>query len=243
VTILHQGSIHGVGFRPDGGAFATACDDGTARLWDAATGRPIGEPLGHQGRVDRLAFRPDGTLLATAGVDGTVRLWCAETGLPIGPPLAKEGTIRALAFSPDGRRLAAGGSKSPIHCWKAPSPIEGPIERLSCWVRVTTELEFDEGDAIRRMDGPARWELLRRLSDLGGPPIRCKHEHRTSCPSGDLMRLDQSPRAKDGATGQQSGQACPIGSTCRDRVRSADVAARCSTLGRQAESSRERSRC
>ena len=33
-------------------------------------------------------------------------------------------------------------------------------------------LLFDEGDAIRKMDGPTRWELLRRLGDLGGPPIR-----------------------------------------------------------------------
>jgi hypothetical protein len=43
------------------------------------------------------------------------------------------------------------------------------VERISCWVSVTTELEFDEGDAIRRMDGTTNWERRRRLGELGGP--------------------------------------------------------------------------
>ncbi|WP_406695285.1 protein kinase [Singulisphaera sp. Ch08] len=172
VTLPHQGAVHCVEFRPDGAAFATACDDGTARLWETGTGRPIGEPLTHRARVACLAFRPDGTMLATGSTDGTIRLWCAASGLPIGPPLAQGGAVRTLVFSRDGRRLAAGGSDATVRCWKAPDPVEGLPERVSCWVRVTTELEFDSGDAIRRMDGPTSWECRRRLTDLGGPPLR-----------------------------------------------------------------------
>jgi WD40 repeat protein len=172
VTLSHQGEVRCVGFRPGGDAFATACEDGTARLWDSATGRPIGEPLAHRARVDHLAFRPDGTMVATGSLDGTVRLWCAATGLPIGPPLAQGGAVRSLVFSQDGRRLATGGSDATVRCWKAPDPVEGDAERVSCWVRVTTDLEFDAGDAIRRMDGPTSWDLRRRLTDLGGPPLR-----------------------------------------------------------------------
>ncbi|SIO59326.1 WD40 repeat [Singulisphaera sp. GP187] len=172
VTLPHQGAVHSVGFRPDGDAFATACEDGTARLWETRTGRPIGEPLSHRARVTCLAFRPDGTMLATGSPDGTIRLWCAASGLPIGPPLAQGGAVRVLVFSQDGRRLAAGGSDATVRCWKVPNPVEGVPERVSCWVRVTTELEFDSGDAIRRMDGPTSWECRRRLTDLGGPPLR-----------------------------------------------------------------------
>ena len=39
-------------FSPDGTRIVTASEDKTARIWDAATGKPIGEPLkGHEGAV------------------------------------------------------------------------------------------------------------------------------------------------------------------------------------------------
>jgi WD40 repeat protein len=172
LALPHQGEVQCVEFRPGGDVCATAGDDGTARLWDCATGHPIGEPLAHKARVVRLAFRPDGTMVATGSADGTVRLWCAVTGLPIGPPLAHGAAVRSLGFSPDGRRLATIGSDATVRCWAVPNPIEGDIERISGWVRVTTNLEFDAGDAIRRLDGPTSWDLRRRLAELGGPPLR-----------------------------------------------------------------------
>jgi eukaryotic-like serine/threonine-protein kinase len=172
LTLAHQGKVHCVGFRPGGDAFATACEDGTARLWDSSSGRPIGEPLAHRGQVEQLAFRPDGTVVATGSSDGTIRLWCAATGLPIGPPLSQSGSVRTLVFSVDGRRFATGGSDSTARCWKTPNPVEGNVERVSCWVRVTTNLEFDAGDAIRTMDASTSWDLRRQLTDLGGPPLR-----------------------------------------------------------------------
>ena len=169
LTLKHPSRVTRVGFRPDGGAFSTASGDGTARLWETATGRPIGEPLLHQGPISSLAFRPDGTIVATGSEDGTVKLWCAMTGLPIGPPLLQKGAVGSLFFSPDGRRLAIRSSDTTVRCWTMPNPIAGDVERIVCWVGVTTELEFDEGDAIRKMDGATNWELRRRLGELGGP--------------------------------------------------------------------------
>ena len=83
--------MNGVAFSPDGKLLATADGDGTVRLWNPATGQPVGLPLpadtGPGGGVDGVAFSPDGKLLASADADGTVRLWNPATGKPVGVPL------------------------------------------------------------------------------------------------------------------------------------------------------------
>ena len=52
---------------PDGTRIVTASLDSTGRLWDAATGKPIGESLGgHESYVLGAAFSPDGKRVVTA---------------------------------------------------------------------------------------------------------------------------------------------------------------------------------
>ena len=55
--------------------------DGTARLWDTATGAEIHRFEGHKDRVSSVAFAPDGATLITGSHDGTVRLWNVATGI------------------------------------------------------------------------------------------------------------------------------------------------------------------
>ena len=62
-------------FSPDGTLLATTSTDGTARLWDPATGQHRTTLTGHTDWVRAVAFSPDGTLLATTSRDGTARLW------------------------------------------------------------------------------------------------------------------------------------------------------------------------
>jgi WD40 repeat protein len=96
-------------FSPDGRCFATASFDGTARVWETATGRPAGPALQHTNYVATVAFSPDGATLAAGdfGPFGLIKLWDWRTGNEVRPPLRHDDIILSVSFSPDGRYLAA----------------------------------------------------------------------------------------------------------------------------------------
>ena len=75
-------------FSPDGKTVATASFDSSARIWDAATGRPVGTPLTHRHAVLTLAFSPDGKTILTGDIDNVGRRWSTTTFQEIGQPLA-----------------------------------------------------------------------------------------------------------------------------------------------------------
>ena len=80
--------MYSAAFSPDGKRIVTASWDKTARIWDAATGKPIGEPLkATKDWVNSAAFSPDGKRIVTASVDKTARIWDAVSGKAIGEPL------------------------------------------------------------------------------------------------------------------------------------------------------------
>jgi WD domain, G-beta repeat len=68
--------VYSAAFSPDGKRIVTASSDKTARVWDAESGKPIGEPLrGHEDAVFSAAFSPDGKHIVTTSKDQTARVW------------------------------------------------------------------------------------------------------------------------------------------------------------------------
>jgi tetratricopeptide (TPR) repeat protein len=118
-----------VAFSPDGKAVLTGSWDHTARLWDAATGRPIGSPMPHRSLVVAVAFSPDGKAVLTGSWDHTARLWDAATGRPIGPPMPHRSVINAVAFSPDGKAVLTGSEDHTARLWDAATgrPLGPPL--------------------------------------------------------------------------------------------------------------------
>jgi WD40 repeat protein len=86
MPLPHQGMVLAVAVSPDGKRILTGGQDRQARLWDAATGKPLGPPLTHDGMVFDVAFAPPaGELVATAGDDARARLWEVPHGV-VGDP-------------------------------------------------------------------------------------------------------------------------------------------------------------
>ncbi|MCW5556625.1 MAG: protein kinase [Verrucomicrobiae bacterium] len=104
-------------FSPSSTELATASMDFSVRVWDAATGAPISQPILHRGNVTSLAFSSDGRRLVTAGEDRLARVWDPRTGLPLSPWLPVSGIPIQLSFCDDGSKLAVMGMEGQISIW------------------------------------------------------------------------------------------------------------------------------
>lgn len=129
-------------FSPDGSCIATATRNGTARVWNAATGEPVTEPIKQGEEPLRLKFSSDGSLLlvfSTVSNRFTARVWDAATGRPVSAliepePIPFEQSLffgaleqdNLANFSPDGRWVITQGK---ARVWDAETglPVSVPF--------------------------------------------------------------------------------------------------------------------
>jgi len=115
-VLSHSGPILSLLFSPDGSMICTGSSDGTLRLWNAADGKPLREPMRLDKVVSRghmrwpaegiaaVRFSTDGRRLCAA--NGAVAcVWDVGTGKPRFPSIEHGGTLKAIAISAGGHRL------------------------------------------------------------------------------------------------------------------------------------------
>jgi WD40 repeat protein len=120
---------------------ATASTDQTARIWETATGEPVGMPLRHMGHMVHLSFSPDGRRVVTAScTDRLVRVWEVATGDPVTPFLQHPDSVWHASFSPDGRRVLTACGDGIARLWDI--PFEGrPLPDLELMTQVLSGMQ------------------------------------------------------------------------------------------------------
>ena len=202
--LTHDAAIRLGVFSPEGKACLTESQDGTARLWSAKDGMPIGPPLKtHAGgkvepnKIAAVAFSRDRTTLLIAR-DKTARFWDAAAGRPLGEEMTHDGAIRAAAFSPDGRVALTGGGDKAARLWSVPDgrplgarmPHGGPVGALAFSPDGTAILTGSDDNTVRR------W----RRDD--GTPIGTPLAH-----GGPVRAVAFNPGGTTIATGSEDGTA------------------------------------
>jgi len=116
----YRGGLHALhaDISPDGTCIATGSCDGTARLWDAATGEPLTPPLAHPDYVSYVRFSPDAEMFVTCCKDGKIRFWETASGKPTGKVFAHRDWANSAEFSSDGRLLVTTSDDKTAQVWE-----------------------------------------------------------------------------------------------------------------------------
>ena len=115
----HSSTVYTAAYSPDAKRIVTAGDDHTARIWDAATGKPQAVLKGHLSFVLSASFSPDGKRIVTASPDKTARVWDTASGMSLTALKGHSDSVWSAAYSPYGTRIVTGSYDKTACVWDA----------------------------------------------------------------------------------------------------------------------------
>jgi len=147
-------------FSPDGMRAITLRRDGSVKVWDASTGKPLAV-LGvasfspTDSAFPDAAMSPNGKFIAITSRDGRVRVWDLVTGKPLTSLTGPGGLVLAVAFSPDSTTVLAAYADGTarlfvIDCLR---PVDQLYERALGVVRMLNR-ELTPEDLRKYLDEP-----------------------------------------------------------------------------------------
>jgi WD40 repeat protein/serine/threonine protein kinase len=173
---------------------------GPLRLWDANSGRLVGELDGHCGWVSGLIFSADGKFLYSCAGDQTIRIWDVAQRRCARVLRGSRDEVLGLALSPDGTTLASGGKDGVVAFWStvpAPEEVQPKLVLTEEKRKIPIAAAFDPaGDTLALVRGG-----IVRLHEL--PSLK----ETSSIPAlgTNVRSLAYSPDGKLLATGSTNG--------------------------------------
>jgi len=210
-SMKHENEVYSAQFSPDGQRVVTASKDKTARLWDGASGKPLGEPMKHENVVYSAQFSPDGQRVVTASWDETARLWDSASGKPLGEPMEHKGAVMSAQFSPDGQRVVTASVDKTARLWDGASgkPLGEPMKHENA-VRSAQFSPDGQRVVTASVDKTARlWDGA--SGKPLGEPMKHEGDVYSAQFSPDGLRVvtasaDKTARQWDGASGKPLGE-------------------------------------
>jgi WD40 repeat protein len=211
--IGHRAEIRAVSWSPDGRRLATGSADGTAKVWDAASGRQLLTLKGHTSPLWSVSWSPDGQRLATASEDGTAKVWDAAGAREMLTLKGHTNWVTSVSWSPDGKRLATGSGRrggtgdNSAKVWDATTgrailTLKGHWDWVSSvsWSPDGKQLATASGDGTVKLWDTTGGRQLRTLEGHTGPVLSVAW-----CPDGKRLAtggMDATAKVWEAAAGR-----------------------------------------
>jgi WD40 repeat protein len=105
-------------FDPDAKRIATVSRDGSAQIWDAATGSQLQLLQSNdKSALNSVVFSADGRWLLTASANGVATLWDSASGQRVKQFKADDKQLFSASFSPDGHRILTASADHAARIW------------------------------------------------------------------------------------------------------------------------------
>jgi tetratricopeptide (TPR) repeat protein len=169
----HLGAVKSVVFVPNRERLLSSSSDGTAKVWDLKTDRPVRVLHGHTSAVRAIRIGADGRRAATAG-DRTVRVYSLLDGKLERTIDADDGQVFAAAVSPGGQTIVSGGTGGQAKVWGVDGTLRATLDHGGARVLAIafspdgSSLVTAGEDGIIKVWDVADWQLRHTLAGHQG---------------------------------------------------------------------------